>query len=271
MEISVQKVYDKANRRINEDALLIKDNLYAVFDGATSQVPYLNKKGETGAKLASTIAKNEFSDNKGSLKDLAINANNKINEAMIKENIKVKDKLVRWSTNVAAVRLNNAEVEYLVVGDCFILAIFEDNSSKLLVPYHDHDLENMKEWRKLADKKINNIYEKLKPQRTKLRREMNITYGALNGEREAVKFFNYGKTNLRNIRSVIIFTDGLLIPKEDPEGNEDWELFVRIYQKAGLKGLLKYVRDIEKKDPKCWKYPRYKQHDDATAIAIDFS
>jgi len=271
MKISIQKVYDKGSAKLNEDALLIKDNIYAVFDGTTSLVSYLSEKGETGAKIASTIAKNEFSKNTGSLKDLAANANNKINELMIKENIDTKDKLVCWSTCVAAIRLNDTEIEYLVVGDCFILMIFEDNSSKLLVSYLNFDLENIKEWKKLADKKSDNIFEKLKPQIIKIRRNMNVTYGALNGEKEALNFFNYGKTSLKNIKSILLFTDGLLIPKEDPEEEEVWGLFVKIYQKSGLKGLLRYVRDIEKKDPKCWKYPRYKQHDDATAIAIDFS
>jgi len=35
MKISVQKIYSKGSRKISEDELLIKDNLFAVFDGAT--------------------------------------------------------------------------------------------------------------------------------------------------------------------------------------------------------------------------------------------
>ncbi len=47
MKFTVQKIYDKGSRKINEDEMLIKDNLFAVFDGATSLVPYTNLKYKT--------------------------------------------------------------------------------------------------------------------------------------------------------------------------------------------------------------------------------
>ncbi len=271
MKLSVQKIYAKGSHRLNEDELLIKDNLYVVFDGASSLVPYISKKGKTGAKIAAKIAKKEFSKNIGTLKQLAIDANTKIREEMKKEKINMNRKEELWCTSAAILRLKDNEAKYLVIGDCFILAINRDASYGLLVPYYDQDLETMKKWRKLADNKVENIWSELKPYIVKVRKEENIKYGCLSGEKEAVNFFKQGRIHLKDIKSLILFTDGLLIPKEDPEEDEDWDLFVKIYQKSGLKGLLKYVRDIEKKDPKCWKYPRYKQHDDATAIAIDFN
>ena len=58
------------------------------------------------------------------------------------------------------------------------------------------------------------------------------------------------------------------LPKEEPKRKEDWNHFSRIYNKSGLKSLLRYVRSIENKDPDCYIYPRFKKHDDVAAIAI---
>src|SRR3989338_2247001 len=39
---------------------------------------------------------------------------------------------------------------------------------------------------------------------------------------------------------------------------------------GGLEKIKDYVRGLEKDDPECWKYPRYKQYDDIAAISISF-
>ena len=268
MSVSIQKIYDKGSGKL--DDILIKDNLFVVFDGASSLVRFVNKKGETGGKLAAKIAKEIFSKNNKSLKQLAIEANNNILEAMKKEGIDMNQKEALWSTSLAAVRLKNNEVEFFSIGDCLILALFKNGSHKLLVPYLDHDLETMIKWKKLANRKVRNIWRVLKQQIDKVRKEANIKYGCLNGQKEALKFFRYGKVTLKNIESIILFTDGLFIPKENPKEREKWELFVKLYQDHGLVGVLKYVRSLEKLDPNCWKFPRFKQHDDIAAIGIDF-
>ena len=60
MKFGIPKIYDKGSGKINEDELLIKDNLFAIFDGASSLIPYENEKGETGGKIAAEIAKKSF-------------------------------------------------------------------------------------------------------------------------------------------------------------------------------------------------------------------
>jgi hypothetical protein len=122
-------------------------------------------------------------------------------------------------------------------------------------------------WKKLAGKK-ENIWRKLGKNIIMVRRKSNVTYGVLNGNEKAIKFFNTGKFSLKDVKSIILFTDGLLIPKENPEDEEDWNLFVSLYNKSGLKGLLNYVRSVENTDPNCLIYPRYKKHDDIAAVAI---
>lgn len=122
----------------------------------------------------------------------------------------------------------------------------------------------------LAAQKVKNIRAELIEQIIKVRREANVTYGFLTGEKEAERFFELGKIPLANVRSLVLFTDGLLIPKRDVEKPEKWPLFVKLYQSGGLEGLADYIRELEKTDPYCWKYPRLKQHDDMAAIGIDF-
>lgn len=267
---SIQKIYSKGSRKFNEDELLIKNNIFAVFDGASSLVEFVDKEGKTGGKLAATITKQVFSKNNRPLKELAILANNRIWDYMKSEGVNEHQREALWSTSAAVIRLKEDEVKFFQIGDCLVLIIYQDGSYRLLTEYKDHDLETMILWKELADKKVKDIRDKLKSQIIKVRREANITYGCLNGEEEAIRFFVLGKIKLSNIKSLILFTDGLFIPKENPHDPENWNLFVKTYQKAGLRGLLNYVRSIEKDDPNCWKYPRFKKHDDVAAIGIDF-
>ena len=272
MKISVQKVYERGFSDINEDELLVSDNLFAVFDGASSSVKYKDSKGRTGGKIAAQIAKETFSSGEGTLKELAIKANNKLREEMIESGVDISDKLSLWITSVAAVRLDKDSFDYVQTSDSLILVVYGDGSYKLITENYNHDLETLKIWKKLAEQKPSYkiLREKIKSQNEENRKKVNIDYGGLSGEEEAIRFLKTGRISLKDVKSLILFTDGLFIPKEDPESPVDWALFVRLYQEQGLKGLFGYVRDIQKKDPDCWEYPRLKPQDDVAAIGIDF-
>lgn len=267
---SIQKIYNKGSGKINEDEILLKDNVFGVFDGMTNLVGFVNQEGKTGGKLAVEIARQVFLEDKRPLKELAILANRQIRDGMKKAGVNLLSKEAQWSTMVAIVRIKDGEADFFQIGDCLILAIHKDGNYKLLTEYRDHDLKTMTLWKELAEKKVKNIWDRLKSQIDKVRKEANINYGCLNGDEVAVKFFNFGKIGLKNVKSLVLFTDGLIIPKENPQSAEDWSLFIETYQKTGLKGLLNYIRSLEKSDPNCWKYPRFKQHDDVAAIGIDF-
>jgi hypothetical protein len=269
MKLKIQKIYSRGSGKINEDEFLIKDNLFAVFDGATSLIGYADKRGRTGGRIAAEIAKDIFSQNSSSLKNLAIITNKKIRAAMIKSSINVKNKEEIWSAGFAAVRIKKREIEYASILDCLILVIFKNNSHKLLNPYINHDLTDLISWKKLADRKTKNIRSEMKVRLIKTRKAAGIKYSSLNGLENVEKFLKFGKINLKNIKSIILFTDGFLLPKRDPEREEDWKTFVKLYQARGIKGVLDYVRRLEATDPNCWKYPRVKQYDDATAVSID--
>ena len=69
---------------------------------------------------------------------------------------------------------------------------------------------------------------------------------------------------------MLVFTDGLIIPKEDPHAVDDFSTTVKLFQEGGLQKVRDYIRQVENTDPNCWKYPRYKKSDDIAALAISF-
>lgn len=254
----------------NEDSYLIKDNLFAVFDGFNSLDRFKDENGTTGGLIAATIAKNIFSRNQGSLKSLAIEANRKIQEKMLDSKIDTKNKNSLWGTIFAAVRIKNDSFEWTQLADSLILIIFKDKSYKLLTKDFDHGGKVLTIWKKFAVQKKENIRELMAEPLAKLRVKTNEAYGVLNGEEAAENFLKTGKEKLQNINHILLFTDGLMIPKEDPFEKDDWKLFVDLFLQGGLENIKNFVRDLQKDDPKCWRYPRYKQHDDITAISLTF-
>jgi hypothetical protein len=266
--MKIEYIYDKGSGIINEDNYLIKNKLFGLFDGATSLDKYIDKNGKTGGFLASLIAKETFMKEKGTLIDLAKKANNNLKKEMISRGINISNRLNLWSTSAAVIKINKNAFEWVQIGDSLILVIYEDNTYKLLVEDYDHDKEIMLLWKELADKNIKNIWDNLLEQIKNVRRGMNISYGIINGEKSMSKFLNHGKILLKDVKHILLFSDGLFIPKIDPNADDYFDLFVKLYLKGGLENIKKKVRSMEKSDPDCLKYPRIKQYDDIAAVSI---
>ena len=266
--MKIDTLTDEETGRLSEDALLNNNPLFGVFDGATSLVPYRDKQGRTGAYLAAQIARATFEHGKKPLEELANETNGNIRTEMKKKGINTSKKENLWGTTAAAIKLGKESFEYVQIGDSLILAIYNDNSYKLVVDYHDHDKEVLTKWKKLADKKTKNISEAINGDLVKLRRTSNKKYGVINGEKVMAKFLNAGTESLQNVKHILLFTDGLILPKENPKDKADFDTFVKLYLEGGLMAIKDFVREKETKDPDCWKYPRYKKHDDIAAIAI---
>lgn|SRR3989338_2146070 len=253
-----------------EDAHIIGENIFGVFDGFDGLNKYVGKDGKTGGLIAATIAKETFSKNGKSLKDSAMEANQKIKEKMSECNIDTREKRNVWGTAFAVVRIQDGFFEWMQIGDSLILAIYKDDSFKMLVEGYDHDKELLKIWKKLAIERKENIRELIEAHHTEARNKMNIAYGVLNGGENAGNFIKSGVERLENVKHILLFTDGIFLPKKDPAVEDDWNAFVKLFLQGGLKDVKDYVRNLEKEDPKCWKYPRFKQYDDITAISISF-
>lgn len=266
--MKIEYILEKGTGQLNEDAIVIEEKLFGVFDGATS----LNKKtfenGKSGGFLASSAAEKVFRKNHFPLVDLARDANAAIYGRMMAHGVDLRCKENLWSTSAAVVRIKDNTLEWVQTGDAYIILIFDDGSHRVLVEQDDHDYETLCLWPLERGDGVLGIESALADQIRKKRCEMNLTYGVLNGEEKALDFLNHGFEPLDHIKDLLLFTDGLSIPTRTPERKRNFAPLVDLYQTLGLNGLKKKIRQMEGLDPHCIRFPRFKPHDDIAAISI---
>jgi len=264
----VKSLLEKGSGEINEDVLLEEGNMLGVFDGATSLDKRRFQDSLTGGLLAAKMAAQSFRDNQGSLDQLAKEANQSIQKGQINENIGMDQRHKLWSTSLAVVHLDGNRLEYCQTGDALILFIFKDGGYKVITPDVDIDRDTLQLWKEMQIAPDALIHEVLAEQIRKIRLEMNISYGVLNGEPEALDFLRHGYEDLTDVSDILLFTDGLHLPRENPKEGHDWQTFVDLYRLGGLQAVRDHVRHLQQQDPACRKYPRFKLHDDIAAVAI---
>ncbi len=269
--MKVNYIFDEGDKK--EDSYLINNNLFAVFDGFNSSMRFFDKNGKSGGLIASSIAKEIFSNNNKNLIDIAIETNQKIKEKQLDSEIDITKKMSLFGTTASVVRINSDSFEWLNAGDSVILIIYNDSSFKIFIGDYDGDKELLIEYKKLADQHKENLRDLMKEKDIQHRKEINTSSkfgGYLTGEETAIPFIQSAVESSENIKHIVLFTDGLIIPREDPSKDYDWTTFVKLFLEGGLKNVKDSVRNLENDDPNLWKYPRFKQHDDITAISISF-
>ncbi|MEI7750228.1 MAG: protein phosphatase 2C domain-containing protein [Candidatus Moraniibacteriota bacterium] len=268
--MDIQTVYDKGIKPVNEDSFLVADPIFGVFDGVSVMEPGAPREdGLTGAAIASRIARDVFASGDGTLIELALRANDAIRKAMEENGVDWKRKTAQWATTATVIRIGNGSFDWLHIGDSVVLVVMNDGSCRILGSGHGQDREVLIEWKKLADQGIENIRAAMSDTMSTARNS-EANYGDLDGDPDIERYLEHGTESLEKVRHIFLFTDGLVIPKEDPASDDDLRLFVDTFEKRTLEGLRDHVRTLEDADPKCWKYPRFKQHDDIAAIAISF-
>lgn len=263
---------EKGIRDVNEDQILVnRDGLiFGVFDGASSLVPYTSPDNKTGGYIAASTAKRIFSDNSGELGAIVSLANAEINKLHADANIDLTKNVNRFGTTVAVVKIREANADLLQIGDSIIIVINKNGKVSIPLGYNDQDIATMRKWRILADQGETNIRKLVDEDVLKQREAANTTYGLLNGDEKLASQINKTTIPLEDVSHILLLTDGMYIPKANPDAAEDWNQYAEIYLRSGLEGLLKVVRDMEDGDPELIMYPRFKLHDDASGIAIDF-
>jgi hypothetical protein len=265
---TVETLLEKGSGELNEDVLLRADDLFGVFDGATSLDKRSFADGLTGGLLAAQIAALTFQKEQGCLANIADKANNHIRNTLLAENVSMTERHRLWSTSLAVIRLAEGRFEYCQTGDALILLIDNDGGFCMVTPEIDIDRETLHQWKKLPATQTATIHDVLADQIHRVRLQMNVRYGVLNGEPEAVNFLRHGYHELAGVSDILLFTDGLFLPRENPLACDDWHSLVDLYRVGGLQAVRNHVRRLQQEDPTCRKYPRFKQHDDIAAVAI---
>ena len=263
--IKIEHILEQGSGTRNEDYLIMDHNIFGVFDGATSLTDACYEGGQSGGAMASSIAGQVFLRNGHTLDRLGAEANDSIRTQMEQHQIDLSQRCGLWSTSAAVVRLRDGGIEWFQTGDSQVVFVDRDGGFRLAARREDHDYPtlNMIRERGRFHPEVQKLVETV-------RQGMNRSYGVLNGEPEAEDFFQTGVEPCRNIKTVLLFTDGLDVPCPAPKKYKDFSCLVDMACELGLDGLRNHIRSQEATDPDMQRYPRFKKHDDIAAIAIHF-
>ena len=263
-----ETLLEQGSGHFNEDALSIGSDIFTVCDGATSIGHDKSSLQPCGGKFAAELTARVFSENNGSLVDLAARANDKIRRAMAKTSIDMSRKEMYWATSFASVRLRADHIEWAQTGDCAIILIYRDGSPQLVTKLPGQDRATLRRWKELGPRVTGTIHEEMAEEIASVRQGMNHDYGVLNGEKAALDFLGSGRVQIKQVSTILLLSDGLFLPSESPEADLDIKTLTKIYLRSGLRGLRDRIRDQQKTDPRCHRYPRFKLHDDMSGIAL---
>lgn len=257
------------SKKVSEDAMVVNNeiNVYGVFDGATPITPFKNADGMNGAYIASNLFRKYFKNHFRADKTLSegiILANRRLMEEMKLNNIDINRPEELWSTCVAIVKIEKQKVSYAQLGDCMILAEYHNGKIKILTKDTVKDISIRAKKRRDKERKQGLIlpdesyYHSIKNQLIYNRSMANTVdgYSVANGTEAVRKYIQSGSINSKNLRSILLISDGLFHPK--------FELIHSFKIIKGI-GLEEYSKRLEMEELKS-KTPS----DDKTGIFIRF-
>lgn len=269
----------------NEDSLIVNDTiqLYGVIDGATSLEPYRGLDGETGGYLAAQlIAKaiialsQDKIGQKLSPQCMLMQANQQLRDEMIATGVDVTRKEQLWSACALLVRVNDTQVEFAHAGDCMLVAMYEDGTTRLVTrdQLEVVDRPTRQLWAEGVASGLTSreeLWQFVKPQIHAGRALMNTVngYSVLNGEPELADHMEYGRISRAQLTSLFLFSDGLIDPQREHSLDEDLKQIVFRVKSMGLENYIHWLIQIEEADPDCLQFPRVKKSDDKTAIYLE--
>lgn len=268
--------------KLNEDALIINEatSLFGVADGVSSLIPFQSKENLTGGYIASNEVKGYFESLSYSrdLRDDLETINESIKRKMSDYYIDIQRKEELWGSALAVVKVLRNGIEFIQTGDCMILAVYQTGEVRPLTHLQVDHLESaaMKRWKEGIRKGITTrqqLMNEVKGILVSNRKKSNSLngYGVLNGEPEAVDYFEYGKINKVGLNQLIILTDGMFLPQEMvPKRLSYWSYIAEAILDKGMTRYAKNLVEVEETDPECIKYPRFKKSDDKAGVVIHF-
>lgn len=262
-----ETVLEQGSGDENEDTLSTINDLHIVCDGATS-ITDAACYPKSGGRQAAALTAEVLSVNQGSLQDMVSRANRAIQRAMHDSSVELNHRESLWSTSFAALRFDGDSIEWAQSGDCMILLIHKNGRCELLTEQPGHDIGTLQKWKEIGPGETRTIHQALAAEIAEVRKGMNREYGVLNGEPEALDFVNYGVKNVGSVTDILLFSDGLWLPSELPEKPLDISAMGQLYKQVGLTGIKDRIRLMQRKDPRCCRYPRFKMYDDISGIAL---
>ncbi|AZN43420.1 protein phosphatase 2C domain-containing protein [Paenibacillus albus] len=268
----------------NEDALISNASLgiYGVIDGATSIVPYTGPNGETGGYLASQLIARicgESEDADLSLIELLGQANKALGQAMGEAGIKTERKEEVWSACSVLVRTAPKWIEFAQTGDCMLAVYYTDGTIRIVTNDQLAHVDDRTKavWTAGIEAGLTTraeLWEHSKATIAEGRALANADggYSVINGDPAFADYAEFGRISRTNVQALLLFSDGLYIPKPPGESDKDSAIQIAtLVQEMGLARYLEWLTALEESDPDCTQFPRLKKSDDKTAIWIDFA
>ena len=276
----------KGSNAWNEDAWINNEatRLYGVIDGATSLVPFVGRKGETGGVLAARIIEGYLNrvdlnivTQSQDLLQLLVEANDQLRLEMKRNGIGLEQKAELWSACAVLARVNEHWIDYAHAGDCMLIAYYKDETIRVVT--HDQlehiDQLTLDRWAEGVAAGIvrrDDLWAHTMPQIVKGRNLANAPggYAVLNGDPELVNYAEYGRISRVGIKALLLVSDGLYAPKaaNTPRIEGAVELAIRV-REMGLKPYVDWLIELEESDSECVQFPRVKKSDDKTALYIE--
>lgn len=266
--LQIETILEQGSSPVNEDRLCVTTDVFGVFDGSTSLNEDYNCGQETGGQRAAQIASTVFAERSGSLARRVRLANQALSQAMIKEGVDISSKENLWASSASVVQLHENNLEWCQIGDCRLVLVYGNGTHRLISAPVDHDKETLDMMSHLGGRSSALQHSCMHEQVVRVRRQMNVTYGALCGEDESLSFVRSGLEPLTGVTDILVFSDGLLLPDTEMGSIA---LLVKLYKQGGLQAVRDCVRSLQNKDADCIAWPRFKKHDDISAIALRFN
>lgn len=266
---------------INEDIVYANSKYGWIMDGATGLRKANYTSDKTDARWFVTAwseyLKGALEHSHDSLKHIVTNGIDSVKEMYLNE-VKSDEigKLDLPSASAGIYRIRESIFEYLLIGDiCMAIEDIEGNIEVIkdtrLEALDNIAVDELSRLMTSEGLNFNEAREGIQNLllKNRLLKNTDNGYWTLEFEKNAVDYCIYDKLPLQTISRVLFMTDGFFAIHSSYNYLSIKDL-ISFIDKEGLEEAYRILRDIEDEDKECYKYPRFKKSDDASAIYIKY-
>lgn len=257
--------------KVNLDLCAYKRNYFWVIDGATALVP-LDEEDPTYE--VNTLVHNldrairETMDDSLSLSDIM-----RESSGIVQKESGDMGSREPWqvpSCAVALVRILEDNLEYFVLGDVVVavcspqVEVVTDTALLRLDKIAIAEKMRLQSTGMTSREARAAITPILRKHRSMMNRPDG--YWIFNGDPEAIKHARTGVITLGRSGQFLLATDGFSRLVDLFHHFASWDELLNALRENSLEDLARTLRQIEKDDTECLKFPRFSTHDDATAV-----